>query len=91
MQFFRNFPETAPLNNNLTWSHYKYLLTINDEDLRDDLATKANDEKWNVQKLGSKIKEVKNEKATKPAPSIVQTKITTFTKPRSLMWSMATL
>jgi endonuclease YncB( thermonuclease family) len=60
IQFFKTYPENPPIENSLNWSHYKILLTINDPDLREDLTSRAKDEKWNVSQLNFQIKDLKN-------------------------------
>lgn len=70
--FFRTYPRGFGKKDELlSWSHYKSLITIKDEALRNDLEEKAKKEKWgrnklieairvssqdNVESLGSKIK-----------------------------------
>ncbi|MFT6386550.1 MAG: endonuclease YncB(thermonuclease family) [Rickettsiales bacterium] len=60
VQFFKTYPNSPPSQNSLSWSHYKYLLSINDSKTREEVEKKAADEKWNVFKLGNEIKNLKN-------------------------------
>ena len=50
VQFFHIYPNKLQISN-LTWSHYKSLLTIKDDKLRLKLEEKAKKENWNVSKL----------------------------------------
>ncbi|MFT6258980.1 MAG: endonuclease YncB(thermonuclease family) [Rickettsiales bacterium] len=60
LQFFKNYPNNPPLKNNLSWSHYKFLLAINDVDLRQELEERAINEGWKAPRLGEEIKNLKN-------------------------------
>ncbi|MFT6077451.1 MAG: endonuclease YncB(thermonuclease family) [Myxococcota bacterium] len=59
IQFFNGYPANPPEESSLSWSHYRHLITINDEVLRLEMAEKAKDEKWSAGKLGEQIKNVK--------------------------------
>ncbi|MFT6333184.1 MAG: endonuclease YncB(thermonuclease family) [Lentimonas sp.] len=58
VKFFRTYPN-SPQNNSLNWSHYRYLITINDENLRLNLEEKTKNENWSAGKLAEKIKNLK--------------------------------
>ncbi|MFT6385560.1 MAG: hypothetical protein ACJAUU_000225, partial [Rickettsiales bacterium] len=60
LQFFKNYPDNPPPKNNLSWSHYKFLLAINDVDLRQELEERAINEGWKAPRLGEEIKNLKN-------------------------------
>ncbi|MFT5702664.1 MAG: endonuclease YncB(thermonuclease family) [Rickettsiales bacterium] len=59
VQFFLTYPN-LPINSTLSWSHYRYLITINDEVLRLDLEEKAKFEGWSAGKLGVQLKNINN-------------------------------
>jgi len=50
--------KTPPNNKNLSWSHYKDLLSVKDEATRLQLEKQAQDEAWSRQKLLSAIKQL---------------------------------
>jgi endonuclease YncB( thermonuclease family) len=55
--FFRTYPNgIGEKNNILTWSHYKSLITIKNEDLRLQLEDRAKSENWGRNKLIEAIK-----------------------------------
>jgi len=58
IQFFNLYPNKPEISN-LTWSHYRHLLAIKDDDLRIQLEEKTKEESWNVVKLGQAIKTTK--------------------------------
>ena len=64
VKFFKAYPENPPVESSLSWSHYRYLITINDEGLRLKLEEKAKDEGWSAAKLGQQIKNVKTDSGT---------------------------
>ena len=64
VQFFKTYPANPPEESTLSWSHYRYLITINDEGLRLKLEEKAKDEGWSAAKLGQQIKNVKTDSGT---------------------------
>ena len=49
LQFFNSYQEMPTTN--LSWSHYRELITVKDETLRLQLEEKAADENWNRQRL----------------------------------------
>jgi endonuclease YncB( thermonuclease family) len=59
VQFFKTYKNNPPEESNLTWSHYKYLLTINNEDLRHQFEEKAKEGNWNVAKMQNELKNFK--------------------------------
>jgi hypothetical protein len=59
VKLFKTYPNSSPPPSSLSWSHYKYLLTINDDSTRQDLEQKAGEENWNVKKLNNEIKNLK--------------------------------
>jgi endonuclease YncB( thermonuclease family) len=59
VQFFKAYPKNPPEAGTLSWSHYRYLITINDEGLRLDLEEKAKNEGWSAGKLGVELKNIK--------------------------------
>ncbi|MFT6077248.1 MAG: endonuclease YncB(thermonuclease family) [Myxococcota bacterium] len=59
VQFFKLYPSQHPEESSLTWSHYKYLLSINNEDQRLVFEEKAKEENWNVSKMQNEIKNFK--------------------------------
>jgi endonuclease YncB( thermonuclease family) len=61
VQLFKTYPNSPPSQNFLSWSHYKYLLSINDDKARQDLEQKSGEEKWSVPKLANEIKNLNNE------------------------------
>ncbi len=56
VRFYENYPDGAAQD--LSWSHYRRLITINDKDSRSDLAKKAEAQKWSVRQLETSIKEL---------------------------------
>jgi endonuclease YncB( thermonuclease family) len=54
--FFQTY-KGATSSTNLSWSHYKYLLPINDDQERQWYEQKAGQENWNVLRLSKAIKE----------------------------------
>ncbi|MFT6333211.1 MAG: endonuclease YncB(thermonuclease family), partial [Lentimonas sp.] len=59
IKFFKFYPEKPPEESSLTWSHYKYLLTINNEEKRTEIEEKAKEEGWNVSKTNIEVKNLK--------------------------------
>jgi endonuclease YncB( thermonuclease family) len=55
---FYKIYKTPPNNKNLSWSHYKDLLSIKDESQRQQLENQAQQEDWSRQKLLSAIKQL---------------------------------
>jgi hypothetical protein len=41
IQFFKIYPKNPPIETGLSWSHYKFLLAVNDENLRQELEDKT--------------------------------------------------
>jgi endonuclease YncB( thermonuclease family) len=72
IQFFKIYPKNAPHSNNLSWSHYKFLLAVNDQDLRQELEEKAINESWKAPRLGQEIKNLKNLKPTDKTSKITR-------------------
>jgi endonuclease YncB( thermonuclease family) len=56
LTFFKNYP-TPPNNQNLSWSHYRELLTIKDDKLRTALEKKAQTENWSRSRLVEAIRQ----------------------------------
>lgn len=61
IQFFQSYPE-KPQISNLTWSHYRQILAIKDENLRVTLEEEVKNKNWNVAKLNSAIQDSKTTK-----------------------------
>ena len=61
IKYFNIWPNQCPVDGcpYLTWSHYKKLLSIQNEDAREFYFNEANDQKWNTRQLTYKIKTVK--------------------------------
>lgn len=59
IKFFQMWPQNPPTNEfpQLTWSHYKILLKVNDEQIRLFYLNEAQNRSWNVRFLSQKIKE----------------------------------
>lgn len=57
LEFAREYSIVPPMGQ-LTWSHYRYLLSINDRQVRERLTRRAMDEKWSRRTLQRKIREV---------------------------------
>jgi len=55
LSFFETYP-TQPQESVLTWSHYRELLSIKDENLRKDLEVEASEEGWTKDQLVAAIK-----------------------------------
>lgn len=63
LRVFEAYP--SGMKHDLSWSHYRNLITIADESLRNDLTARANDQNWSVRELESNIKELNNGKSSK--------------------------
>lgn len=55
LQFFRSYPHVVP-GRQLSWAHYKALVTIDDEEERQALAEQAEKEHWDRDRLRDEIK-----------------------------------
>lgn len=64
VHFFHTY-NTATSSRNLTWSHYKYLLAVNNAKERKWYEDMAEEQKWNVLQLSSAIKEQKHAQSHK--------------------------
>jgi endonuclease YncB( thermonuclease family) len=56
IQFFEAYPnkdELESLDQNLSWSHYKYLVGVKDPDLRLELTQKAKENNWSLSELSN--------------------------------------
>jgi endonuclease YncB( thermonuclease family) len=60
IQFFKIYPKDPPIEKSLSWSHYKFLLTVNDQNLRQELEERALNEGWKAPRLGVEIKNLRN-------------------------------
>jgi predicted nuclease of restriction endonuclease-like (RecB) superfamily len=70
VKFFRTYPNQEELKN-LSWSHYRKLIAINNEEKRKELEEKCQKQGWSIQKLVSEIKNLeinKKEEATNQTP-----------------------
>jgi len=67
INFFKTYA-AIPKYENLTWSHYKYLIAVKDQKQRQDLEEKAADENWSVNKIASEVKNGKIFKQNLDAP-----------------------
>ncbi len=58
IKFYTLWPQKSPVDEcpNITWSHYKRLLSIRDEEKRSFYLTEANSNKWNARQLTYKIR-----------------------------------
>jgi predicted nuclease of restriction endonuclease-like (RecB) superfamily len=54
-QFFKTFPNRATLWHDLSWSHYRLLMKINDESRREFYARECVDAAWSVRQLERQI------------------------------------
>ena len=80
VQFFHHYPK-KPKNNHLTWSHYKNLLAIKDNDLRLDLEKKAIKNSWNRDQLQINIKKASlepSENLVNDSKKIIRPKIANY-------------
>lgn len=66
LQFYQTWPNENPINHfsHLNWSHYKLLIPIQSDDVRQHYMQRAQEQKWTVRMLSQKIKE------NKPLPII---------------------
>lgn len=76
VKFFQTYPKQEEISG-LSWSHYKYLLVVKDNELRAQIEEKAKEEAWNVSKLNSQITQIKENDwqmldAKKPTKSIAR-------------------
>jgi len=71
IQFFQTY-NSATSSGNLSWSHYKYLLPINDDQQRKWYEQTAAQQSWNVLQLGKAIKEERYEQSQKNKGKRVQ-------------------
>jgi endonuclease YncB( thermonuclease family) len=70
LTFFETYP-TPPQESVLTWSHYRELLSIKDENLRNDLEVEASEEGWTKDQL---VAAIKNNKETSDEENTSKTK-----------------
>lgn len=66
LQFARAYPNYAP-GNNLSWSHYRSLLSLNDPAERESVAKKAEKENWNREQVRH---EVQRRKTAVSSPNV---------------------
>ena len=60
IKLFRTYPDSKMINDsNLTWSHYRHLISISNSDLRSKLEIESKKENWNVSKLSKEIDRLK--------------------------------
>ena len=50
-QFYRTFPIRQTLSSELSWSHYRLLMRIEDENARDFYVEETVKSKWSVRQL----------------------------------------
>lgn len=60
VSFFKAY-KTPPKNQFLSWSHYRQLITIKDQKLRQDLENQAQKEQWSREQLTAAIKRLTNQ------------------------------
>ena len=82
LNFFESYP-VLPQEHILSWSHYRELLSIKDENLRQDLEEKASTQGWNKDQLIAAIKSEK-EANNKESNSTTKNKLTRPTNPTYL-------
>ncbi|MFT6106460.1 MAG: endonuclease YncB(thermonuclease family) [Rickettsiales bacterium] len=70
IKFFRIYPQKPPIEDGLSWSHYKFLLSVNDENLRQELEGRAISEGWKAPRLGEEIKDLRNDDSTPSSSKI---------------------
>jgi chaperonin cofactor prefoldin len=63
VQFFKTYP-VKPSVSNLTWSHYKNLISVNDSSLRLELEDREKKLSWNVSQLSKVIQQAKTNNNT---------------------------
>ncbi len=81
VHFFHTY-NTATGSRNLTWSHYKYLLTINNDKERKWYEKSSQRKEWNVSQLSTAIKEQRYQKFQKSrGENITAAKLTRPTTP----------
>jgi endonuclease YncB( thermonuclease family) len=59
VQFFKTYPTNPPEESSLSWSHYRHLITVSDDSIRDDLEKKTKNENWSATKLADRLKNFK--------------------------------
>jgi hypothetical protein len=63
VQFARAYP-IRPTSGELSWSHYRDLLAVNDDQKRDELARRADKENWTIKETRREIEKLKSSEAT---------------------------
>ncbi len=56
LQFYQTYPKGV--KENLSWTHYRHLITVKDGKTRESLAKQSQSEGWSVRRLESSIKEL---------------------------------
>ncbi len=70
LEFYRAYP-ILPLTAELSWSHYRDLLSVNDRKERNALAEEAAEKQWNQKEVRQAVREVKARKGTGPSPASI--------------------
>lgn len=68
LEFARSYP-ILPMSAELTWSDYRALLDLNDPKQREELAARAQKEKWDVNRIRQEIKRINALKRGENLPS----------------------
>ncbi len=68
LDFARSYP-IHPISDELTWSDYRELLSLNDAKEREQLAARAKKEKWDTNRIRKEIRQVNASKSGKNLPS----------------------
>ena len=61
-KFYKTFKTVATLSPQLSWSHYKYLITVTNDDARDFYYQEAIKNNWSVRKLAREIHNISYER-----------------------------
>src|SRR3989338_1632574 len=71
-QFYQTFKKIPAVRREslppLSWTHYRALITVDDEDRRDQLAKRAEESKWSAEHLEKEIKKIRPRPVEPPAP-----------------------
>ncbi|MBN1698878.1 MAG: thermonuclease family protein [Spirochaetales bacterium] len=65
LQFYETYPEIVSARRQLTWTHYRILLTVRDEKKRKEYERRVLEEKLSTRELEDLVKEGKEEKNSK--------------------------
>ncbi len=68
LEFARTY-SILPTSGELTWSHYRELLAINDPDQREQVTRQAEKEKWDVQRVRINVRRINASKGSKNSSS----------------------